>query len=425
MARTRNKHFTQRGVALLAATVFISVTAVLVTEFSTNTTVDYQAAANSRDSMRAQFLARAGINISQLIIRIQTDVIDKNRRLLGDIQIADFVPMFIGAFGGSADEVGAVGDLLGGFAEKQLKGLGLPKGQTFNVLVSTDDGKINMNCANGSQNTRQNLQTKLEALLYFDAYNVIFENPDSTGWQRDRKQQVAALLDYVDRDASKADAPGSSEDYGYESRKDPYKPKNNYIDSIGELRLVRGVDERFWTLFGGEFTVYGGCKANVGALQDRKLIVAIIFLAAKNQQSPVLQDMTRLWALAARVADARSLGIYFDNLQAFADFVKNPDGALSALLQGSAGGGQALATSSALAGGMTPVEGVELDTTKLNQIARAGARRTYRIEATAEIGVPGRALAKKIIAVWDTNTQNQNMRTPDYARGAWVFWREE
>src|SRR5438132_6770917 len=102
----------------------------------------------------------------------------------------------------------------------------------------------------------------------------------------------------------------SPEDYGYETLKDMYWPKNNQLDTIGELRLVRGVDDRFWTLFGNAFTVYGGCKTNLSAVTDPKVIASIIYLARADSeaQNPVLQSPDLLWTLALVVAKAHELG---------------------------------------------------------------------------------------------------------------------
>jgi general secretion pathway protein K len=404
----------ERGVALLVAAVAVALTTVFTMEFSTNTNVDWAAANNQRDDMRAQFLARSGMNLAELIIKVQTDVLDKYKDMLGDIQLADFMPMFMGAFGGEREEVDAFAELLGA-GGTDLKGMGVEIG-TFSVEITTDDNKINLNCANGGEQTRTNLKTKLEALMYFDAYNSLFENADAEGWRRDRAQQVAALMDYVDTDTSKFETRGASEDYGYQTLTDRYKEKNNYLDTIGEIKLIRGVDDRFWTLFGDQFTIYGECKENLSALEDPKLIAAIIFLSAANESDPVLSDPTgtKLWLLAAQVAQARSWGIYFDTLQAFADFVKDPNGALTDLM--SASGLQSANTPPAV-----PVEGVELKMEKLAQIARAGTRRIYRVETTAAIDT----LEKTIVGVWDTQFQNQNPRNPANAKGTWVFWRED
>lgn len=424
----RSAQVSQRGVALIVVMSFLTVLVGLVAEFSTNSTVNFVSAVNARESMRAQFLNRSGANLAQLIIRVQTDVLDKNRKFLGDIQLADYTKFFMGAFGGSSDEVKDVSAMLGGFDGEAIEGLGVSAGQ-FDVAITTEDGKLNMNCANGSEASRKNLRTQLEALLYFDAYDPIFERPDADGWIRTREEQVSALMDYIDKDSAKNGQRGSSEDYGYQSLDDRYKAKNNYIDTTAELKLVRGVDDRFWTLFGSQFTVYGSCKVNIGAVQDPRLIASVIFLSAKDPEDPVVKDPQKLWKLARRVAEARTFGIYFDDLNAFADFVKSPDGALADLLGGGSEDGQKFPTNTPQnLEAVEPVEGVELNQQKLGQVASSGPRRLYRVEVTSSLGTNPAGeprFERKLVGVWDTQVQNQNMRNQDYRRGAWVFWREE
>ncbi len=427
-AKRREKSRREKGMALIMVVAFLAVLQALVTEYSTNTMVNYVSAVNARDAMRAQFLNRSGANLAQLIIRVQTDVLDKNRKFLGDIQLADYTGLFMGAFGGSSEEVSDLSAMLGGFDGDAIEGLGVAVGE-FDVQITTEDGKLNMNCANGSVASRKNLKTQLEALLFFDAYNPIFEKPDADGWNRTREEQVEALLDYIDKDTARGEERGSSEDYGYQSLDDRYHAKNNYIDTTSELKLVRGVDDRFWTLFGSQFTVYGDCKVNIGAIADPKLIASVIFLSAKNAEDPVIQDPRLLWKLAQRVAEARSFGVYFDDLNAFADYVKDPDGALQSLIGGDEQGLNAPSEGAKQAAGQAePVQGVELDPQKLGQVAKSGPRRLYRVEVTSSIGktVKGEPrFSRKLVAIWDTEVQNQNMRSTDYRKGMWVFWREE
>jgi len=416
--------------ALIMVVAFLAVLQALVAEFSTNTTVNYVSAANAREAMRAQFLNRSGANLAQLIIRVQTDVLDKNRQFLGDIQLADYTSLFMGAFGGSQQEVNDLSAMLGGFDGDAIEGLGVAVG-AFDVQITTEDGKLNMNCANGSTASKANLRTQLQAMLFFDAYNPIFEEPDADGWNRTREEQVEAFMDYIDKDTGKGvDSRGGAEDYGYQSLDDKYRAKNNYIDTTSELKLIRGVDDRFWTLFGGQLTVYGDCKVNIGAIADPKLIASVIFLSAKSPEDPVVQDPRLLWALAKRVAEARSFGVYFDDLNAFADYVKSPDGALQELLgggeQGAFGGPNQGAQNAAA--NAEPVQGVELDAQKLGQVAKSGPRRLYRVEVTSTLGVTPKGeprFSRRLVGVWDTEVQNQNMRSTDYRKGAWVFWREE
>jgi hypothetical protein len=370
--------------------------------------------------MRAHFLAQSAVNLSRLVIKVQHDVVDKNRSMVqqffgsADVQLADYVPMIMGAFGGTKDEVDTIAGAIGGIDTSSIKGLGLPEG-TFDVEVSTDDGKINVNCANGQANTVKQLEAMLTALVSPGLYDRVFEERDGDGQFTDRATFIKAIMDWADRDTAAYGANGQPEEYGYESFADPYEARDNYLDSIDELQLVRGMDDRRWQLFGPSFTIYGGCKVNLGAAQDLGVIAAIIWQAAKNPQDPVLQDPMKFYALVQRVAQARSFGIMFDNVNDFASFVKEPD-ALMAELFGAAGGAQA-----AQQAGFMPVEGIELDTQKLNLVARTGGRRTYRVKASARIG----KVEKTIIGIWDSDTINQNPRDPAYAKGSWVYWREE
>lgn len=419
--RPRHPDPRQRGVAIIAVVTAVAIITSLLIELGTSTTVDSLSSANARDQMRAEFLGRSALNLARLVIKVQTDVVDPRRNEIGDIQLGDYTNLFMGAFGGGKEEVAAFGEMLGGLKADAFEGLG-SEGGTFDLALETDDGLLNLNCANGSAETQNDLNTFLGALFYFEAYNPVFERPDAQNWQRDRALQAAALIDYVDRDAARYGAPGTPEDYGYEQLDDRYKPKNNYLDTVGEIRQVRGVDDRFWTLFGGAFTIYGSCKLNIGAVSDPRLIAALIFLAAKNPEDPVLRDPIRLWQLAKQVAEAREMGVFFDDLQAFADYVKNPMGGLADLYSK-----QGLAAPAEVTAGGQQALGVELDNGKLGRIALAGPRRTYRVEIEIEVPrgtLTDWSLRRKLTAVWDTQTQNQNARDGRQGRGAWVYYQE-
>jgi type II secretory pathway component PulK len=428
MSRRNEQSIDQQGVAIIAVLASLAILGGAVAEFSTDTTVDGVSASNARDEMETHFLALSGANLAQLVIRVQTDVVDKLRDKLGDFQIADYAGMFMGAFGGRPDERDALAEMLGGFKADAIKGLGVAVGG-FDVVITTDDGRINMNCANGTQQTQEVLKTQLEALFFFEAFDPIFESEDAEGWRRDRSTQAAALIDYIDRDRAGFGQAGGQEEYGYETLDDRYRAKNNYIDTVGELKLVRGIDDRMWTLFGDAFTAYGDCKVNIGAVQDSKLIAAILFLAAKNPDDPVVKDPVKLWALARFVVESRELGVYFDDLQAFADFVKDPQGSLGTLFASEQASGTGQPQQPPPSANGVQIEGLELDATKLGQVARGGPRRTYRVEVVATVprGVEGTGndYVKRLIAVWDTKTQNQNMRDPAFSQGSWVYWREE
>jgi hypothetical protein len=430
--RKRNR---QRGVALVAVMIAIAIVLVISNEFGTSTNVDLMAAANYRDQMRSHFLARSAINLSELVIRIQQRLDNVKQLRDAGIRITDFADQVLLAFCGNPEQVQS----MIGFSSSDVKGLGVDIG-TCGIVdrqITTDDDKINLNCANGSKATEDVLKSTLDALVFFPAYDPVFEEPDAEGYRRDRATQVAAILDYIDADSAHIHDIGTTEEYGYENLKDTYKPKNNYLDTIGELRLARGVDDRFWTLFGSAFTVYGGCKVNITAVSNPQLIAGLIYLSAKNPNDPMLQDPLKLFALAGLVAQAKQFGETFTQVKDFVDFVKDPQAALG-LLAGQSGSLAGSAAGAALTAGIPALAGqklgLELDTNKLNQIAQTGPRRTYRVQAFGEIERKQKSadgspvfppIRSTVTGVWDTKIVPQNVRKPPAPKGAWVFMRED
>ncbi|MDQ3338186.1 MAG: type II secretion system protein GspK [Myxococcota bacterium] len=432
--KPRKRRRKQRGMALVMVLIAIAITLVMTNQFATTTNIDMFAAANYRDQMRAHFLARSAQNLSELVIRLQQRI-DNVKELSGVIQLTDFADQIMLAFCGSPEEVQAAV----GFSTSTTKGLGADIG-TCGIVgqITTEDDKINLNCANGTTAKAATVKSALDALVYFPAYDPLFEESDAEGWRRDRAQQVAAIIDYIDADTMRIRERGTTEADNYESLRDPYKPKNNYVDSLGEVKLARGVDDRFWTLFGNAFTVYGACTINLSAVTNSQLIASILYLSAKNQNDPVLQDPKKLFALASIVAKAKMFGVQFTKPEDFVEFVKDPAAQVGALA-GQSGTMQGSAASAAVSAGIPGITGgeklkLELDLAKLKQIASAGPRRTYRVQAWGEIerkqknadGSPVfPAIRSTINGVWDTKVVPQNVRKPPAPKGAWVFMRED
>jgi type II secretory pathway component PulK len=416
-------------VALIAVLIAIAITLVISSEFGTSTTTDISAAANYRDGMRAHFLARSAQNIGELVVRIQQRL-DNIKELRGQVQVTDYADQIAGLFCGSEEEIRDIA----GLSTSDVPGLGGDIGTCgFNGPFVTEDEKINLNCANVPASFPI-IKSAMDALVFFQAYDPVFEEADAEGWRRDRTQQVGAILDYIDSDTMKLKDRGTSEDYGYESLRDRYQPKNNYIDTLSEVKLARGVDDRFWSLFGSAFTIYGGCKINISAVSNPQLIAAMLYLSAKNANDPVLLEPRKLFALSALVAQAKKFGETFQKLDDFVQFVKDPQAAVASIA--GTGGLAGSAATDALAAGLFPGEkiGLELDPKKLATIATSGPRRTYRIEAYGEIARKqtdneGRPvyppIRSTITGVWDTKVFPQNVRKQPVPKGAWVFLRED
>jgi type II secretory pathway component PulK len=412
----RGERVTQSGLALLFAATIIAFVGVTATEFTYNTNIDYAQAMNSRDDMRAHFLARSGMNLSRIVIKVQNSLVDKMDPT-GAFQLADYLPMLVGIFGGSKEEVNDFANMIGGIDTSAIKGLGLPAGE-FEIEVTTEDNKINVNCANNAKKATL-MATMISAMILPKGYDLLFQERDGDGQFTDREMFVKAIIDWIDADEAGYGASGQPEDYGYESRTPPYKARNSYIDSVDELQLVRGMDEKRWALFGPAFTAYGSCKVNLSALTDLNLILGILISTAKNDKDPMLNDLPRLWTLAGIIAQARSWGLQFENTQKFVDFAKDPMAEIGALLGSTGANGQPAAIPGIPAG---TIQGIELDKKKLDDLARIGSRETYRVVTTARIG----KVEKRIIGVWYIKVQQQDRRTAGTGQqGAWVYWREE
>lgn len=448
----RRKGTRQRGVAMLAVITAVAICLVIVNGFGTSTTIDMMQSRNNLDQMRASYLSRSSLNITELIIRLQRRLENGAKQARGGpmegmlgglegVQITDFADPLMAAFGGDAEQVqSAIG-----LSMSQTKGLGSDIG-TFGVRITAVDGKINVNCAD-SDNTQTGLLVKsLQSLLYPPAFDPIFEEPDADGWRRDRKTQIAAIIDYIDHDQIRVDITddkpferggGGPEDYGYENLKDVYKPKNNKLDSVSELKLVRGIDDRFWALFGSAFRVQGSCKVNLRGLDDAKVAAAVIALSADNKDDPALRDPANLWALANLVIQAPQFGFYFtgdEGFDTFAQLVGTPQETIAGFLGGGENGQSGQPTTPMPPGVNIPpdLKGVKIKVEDLKKVATTDAIQNYQVEAWGEVTRPPFLPARRTLrASWNQEITNQQKRTnaltgaQSAPKGNWLHLREE
>lgn len=442
----------QAGVALIVVTVTIAVLGAVVSDFSFNARVDLEAAANARDTLRAEYLARSGIQLSKLLIKVQQSVIDPFRQYIGDIQISQFAPYLLKAFGGEADERAGLGSLLG-IDTSNMKGMGVGKHATFDVDMQSDDGRINLNCGGGINPNAQQAQAlygTLMALFWPPRYEQppwrIWGSPDSDGQIADRDTTARAIVDWTDLDeqgfaptitltggAAPSSSGGGGENYNYDGTRDPYRARNNFYDTLEELNLVRGVGDSFWGSFGELFTVYGGCKVNVGAIPADKwpILAALIRYSAKDPNNPILLDDLQLAALSQKVLGLMQMtgGMGVKDINTFISFISDPATAIQNMATGANGSSStsSSSTSSSSSSGSQSL-GVPLDSTKAQQVMMVGARRIYRLDA---VGVIQRTKEKKIEVhirgIWDTEHVNQNVISadPNDLKGTWVYWRQD
>ena len=393
----------ERGVALLVVIMAIALITVVVSEFAYNSSVELAAATNFRDELRAQYLLRSSANLARLLFKVQERVVEPHRRMLGDLQVPHYAPYLIGAFA-QKEEAEALGSLLG-VDTTGAKGLGIDAGRV-DAEIAAEDGKLNVNCAGGvaSEANKTRLAAALMALMSPPQFNPLFEQPDDEGEHHDREEIVQALIDWADSDETRFGASSAPEDYGYESSPDPYRSKNSYYDTPGELGLVRGIDEDFLRIFGEALTVWGKCEVNVNEAPPLVLWLLILQHAQNPEEFQNPQRVIEALQLAVYLYELKALfGTGFADVAQVIKAIEDPESLALPEIPG-------------LALPVAP-QGIAIKDRDFKKSANAGKRRIWRIKASAEIG----RVRRQLYAVWDMVLPSQSSQST----GTWVFWREQ
>ncbi len=407
----------EQGVALLSVIVVIAVMTATVADFTFTTTMDMAAAANARDDLRAHYLSRSGINLAKLLLRVQSRVIDPNRKFLGgmDLQIADYAPILVSAFN-SKEGAEMLGSMFG--VEGAIKGLGVDVG-SFDLQMESMDGRLNLNCAGGANPgspTVVRTASALAAIMLPPRFNPLFEQKDDRGQYNDRLKVMRAVIDWADRDTV-VFGTSAVEDYRYNAGKDPYENKNAYYDTLDEVRQVAGVGDDFMAAFDKNLTVYGTCKVNVN-LADVPLITSIIIQHAATPNDPGLH-WANLALLARYVTHIRDFFAGFADEKAFIRAVEMP---MKEAMQSFSFANQMIGGGQQETPALPGVTGVKLKHNTLKDaIVVGGARRIWRLTATANVG----RIKKKIKAIWDMKYISMQRKRHNMGPGGFLYWREE
>lgn len=296
----------QRGVAILVVLVTTAVIAATASDFAYSTQVEIEAAANSRDRLRAEYLARAGLQLGQLLTAVQGSVSGMLAQVMPDladaIVITDYAGFLAKAFGGDKEARDGLGALVGidlGSAE----GMGTPAGTSFDVKISSEEGKWMINCGGGVNPTRD-LQRSFYLLLYNmvrpQRYDRMFNKPDRDGVMVTREELPLGIIDWADVDPMRFDplsvtGTSSANEDRYDKGRDTYEAHQHYFDTLDELLLVRGVSDDFYLNFGEMFTVYGGpeCTVLAQAIPPESWpLVAAMIAASAVDKSAVFEPNT-------------------------------------------------------------------------------------------------------------------------------------
>ena len=420
---------------MIIAVVAIAVLTVVATEFAYNSRIDLQLAANQRDEIRAYYLARSGIALSRLLLRFQKQI--------------DGMQMPFGAGGGVGTPPGqrpttpAAG---GGGMTLQLWRMArvdchmlrqlvrepppldrapLPSASTANAAfidplgkpaqrsfggfdgcflatIGDEEEKLNLNKLDAAQN--QILVQRLVDLLTDKRFEFLFEKEDTNKVKTSALDVLVAIRDWIDEDevqsalnlaplgvggAGVGDAfvRGFTDENSQYDRYSPrYKAKNARLDSLDELYMVHGVNDRVMAAFRDRFTVYPDVNAKLNINTDDPLLLqmAILSVADPSHPDPRLHDPVFVDALIQRIRSARMMSFLGMSVTDFISVIESSGVPVNPLIRNNV----------------------------QNNTAVSDKTNTFSIKSVGEAG----SVQKTIFAV---------VRMDDQGLGRLVYWREE
>lgn len=198
MDRKQNFIKNEKGVALLIVLVMVVLLVTMIVEFDFGTRISLTIAGTYRDGIQANYLAKSGVRAAQAVLKKDAE---ESPRYDGYDEIwATAIPPY-------------------------------PVGNGMVTVEITDESsKLNINIL-GDKTYQYHAQwvevwKRLFLLLELD--------PDIVGY----------MIDWIDSDEIPS-TPGEESSY-YESLEVPYLAKNGPMDSIGELRLIKGVTDEVY-----------------------------------------------------------------------------------------------------------------------------------------------------------------------------------
>ena len=263
----------ERGVALLVTLLIVTLVAVVVLDLNYLMRVEVNSAANFRDEARAYYLAKSGVAlVGELFNRNPPELAGLKRHLLA--------------------------------GEPQT----LPFGEnSVTVRVIDEQGKINLNALVQATATAPSVQRRPGAQAAEPSRTWIDITQDLFQRLRLDPTIVGAIVDWIDADDIPTGSGGAENNY-YRTLTKPYVARNAPMESMAELRLIRGITEEFLLTLGAK---------RVGGIVDpatNTYLTVLPFAQGSQWQVnlntaplPLLQSLTReVGASAERLVERRS-----------------------------------------------------------------------------------------------------------------------
>ncbi len=224
----KRRHSTnQAGVVLLIVLILIAILTTLVVDLIYFTSVDMEIALNSRDHIRAGYLAKSGVNLVAGTMSKKT---------------LEEITAFTSILGAQS------GDSYGLWS---IHVPPYPIGDGVVSLEVTDErSKINLNAlVNRSTNAvDQQVRTQISELSRFLGID-----------QNKSEEFISSLINWLDsplEGATNDQEPNGAKGEYYLGLGSPYAIKDGPLDSVDEIKMIKGMDEDYYSRIRDFVTVY-------------------------------------------------------------------------------------------------------------------------------------------------------------------------
>lgn len=357
----RHQRASTRGVAMVMAITCVSLMAVVVADMAEMTATGYAVASNRRDNLKAEYMARSGLNLTRLLVAKEPEI----RRVVSPMyqMLLGRPPPMLPVWAMADDllvpfcRYEAVQRMNTGFDFQSADGLG-ETGAACSITSFAENAKININLPlnfSGDE-ARRSIAMQLYAMMggyqAESRYDPLFEQLDRDGNHTTRIDVVGAIIDWWDYDQDRTVFdPGAAsitttgtEDDVYSRLDDPYRAKNAPFDSLQEARLVRGVGDDFWATFVDPnpsdpnariVTIYGSGAVNPNESPPEVLLARICSFVAEQPLCSVPAEAAKFVQLLSTVRSLAPIP-FFTRVNDFLTFLEGGGGArdLYPMLQG-------------------------------------------------------------------------------------------
>lgn len=298
----------QEGIALILVMTVLAIMTVFVADMQENTSTAFHVAISERDRLKAEYIAKSGMNLTRLLIAAEPAI----RQQVGPLyqMLTKRPPPQLNVWSFANDVLAPFNDLES--AKQEGAGVGIdftqmeglkPLAGRFEIIAFPENSKLNVNNAlfRAGNDAKQSMAMQMFSLTGGEQspqspYDPMFEQRDADDQFSSRIDIIAAMIDWWDMDqtrsvydpSTRTVSEGGSEDDIYSQFKHPYKVKNAPYDSLEELRLIRGVGDDFWSTF-----------VEPDPEDPRKRLVTIYASGAVNpNEAPPVTILARLCSLA-------------------------------------------------------------------------------------------------------------------------------